>query len=104
MKVTFKKLSNRWFVDIPYDGDISDLEMVMGADTLIESLKTNNSDIKTIEIVTVKTPYELRKLEEDEFGATYYADALLFQQEIWLCPVTKLVLGKYPNVINFEIT
>lgn len=106
MDLTFKKLANRWFYDIPYDGDINDLEMVLGADKLIESIPSLVfKGIKIIEIVPNKTDCELRKLEEDEFetGCTYYADTPFFKGEIWLCAVTKTVLGKYPDVINFII-
>lgn len=104
MKLVFKKLANRWFYDMDYDGDINDLEMVLGADKLIESLP-DKSDIKTIEIVPNKTDCELRKLEEDEFetGCTYYADTPYYKGDIWLCAVTKTVMGKYPDVINFNI-
>lgn len=36
LKLTFKKLAQRWFVDIPWIGSIDDLQMVNGADDFIE--------------------------------------------------------------------
>ena len=40
MKTTlrFIKLSNKWFVDIHWDGDIYDLQMVDGADLMLDAL------------------------------------------------------------------
>lgn len=102
MQLTFKKLSNRWYIDIPYDGDIADLEMGMGADLLLESISPTLNETKRIAIVPYKTWNELRKLKEDEMGCTYYADTIGFKGEIWLCNVTKMVLGKFPEVINFD--
>lgn len=103
MELTFKKLSNRWFIDIEYNGDIADLEMVAGADKLIESISPTLKETKTIRIVPYKTGNELRKLEEYEMGCTYFADTFGYRDEIWLCNVTKIVLGRFPEVINFEV-
>lgn len=36
LKLTFKKLAQRWFVDIPWIGSIDDLQMVNGADDFLE--------------------------------------------------------------------
>lgn len=102
MFLNFKKLAGRWFIDILYEGSIKDLEMVMNSDLLINSLPSFDSDKKVIEIVKYKTSYELRKLDEDEYGATYEADCDTYHGEIWLCPITKMILGKYPDVINFK--
>lgn len=102
MKLKFKKLSGRWYIDIPYNGDIADLEMVCGADLLLEYISPTTDETKCIEIVPHKTCNELRKLEEDEMGCTYFADTIGYTGEVWLCNVTKLVLGKFPDVINFE--
>lgn len=103
LKLKFKKLSNRWFIDIPYDGDIGDLEMVLGADLLLGSVKSMLTDSVTLDIVPYKTCNELRKIEEDRFGCTYYADTANFKGEIWLCNITKILFGRFPNVINFQI-
>ena len=49
MKTTlrFIKLSNKWFVDIPWDGDIDDLQMVDGADLMLDALSHGNFYGKT---------------------------------------------------------
>ena len=43
--LSFVKLSERWFVDIPWEGDVSDLQMVAGADLLLDSLCNGNTRI-----------------------------------------------------------
>ena len=40
--LTFIKLSNRWFVDIPWYGMLEDLEMVNGADIFLEAISFDN--------------------------------------------------------------
>ena len=50
-KLTFIKLSNRWFVDIPWDGMIEDLEMVSGADLFLDAI-SNGKKIIILEVGT----------------------------------------------------
>ena len=102
MLLTFKKLSNRWFIDIPYDGDIGDLEMVMGADKLLDKLPQISKDIVEINISNTPTLYRLDKIEETDVSCTYYTNNPKFEGEIWLCNVTKLVLGEFPETIYFK--
>ena len=45
-----KEEDNRWYIDLPnWEGDKADLEMVMGADTLLEYI-SNNGDYVSIKI------------------------------------------------------
>ena len=102
-KLKFVKLSNRWFVDIPWNGDIEDLEMVCGADLLLESICDNNFYV-TIELSTVEQENKdiiLSKIKEDEFynGCYYKVSSFEFKGEIWLCNVTKHVLNEFPDKI-----
>lgn len=56
LKLTFKKLAQRWFVDIPWIGSIDDLQMVNGlmedggltvfVEERMESVDFNISDIR----------------------------------------------------------
>jgi len=104
----FVKLSGRWFADIPYDGDIGDLEMVSGADTLLEC---HNNDGDGIVDCFMLEPGDKRrvgwnvtyfkKMFDNEYGATYSVDDEHYRGDIWLCPVLKYVLGEYPDF--FEI-
>lgn len=103
MFLRFKKLSNRWFIDIPYDGDIGDLEMVMGASNLLDKLPQISTDIVEIQLSDKFTLYRLDKIEENEFGATYYTNNPKYEGDVWLCNITKLVLGEFPTTIYFSI-
>jgi hypothetical protein len=101
----FVKLSGRWFVDIQWDGDISDLEMVAGADTLLECYQKDgivkccileNGDI----IPDVDRYAHLTRNFCDDNGAFYNVNSELFRGDIWLCPVLKYVFGMYPEYID----
>lgn len=102
-RITFNKINSRWFVDIPYDGDQEDLEMVLGADLLLDSLPIIGEDYKIIEITDKETTNKLTKINEDEYGCTYLAETIGYNGEIWLCNVTKIVLGCFPDFIYFRI-
>lgn len=103
----FVKLSGRWFVDIPWDGDISDLEMVAGANTFLECYQKDG-----IVKCTVSDGYDgvlsdevsqvayLTQISCDDNGSIYNVDSELFRAEIWLCPVLKHIFGVYPQKIT----
>lgn len=108
MKVTkrfYKEESNKWYIDLPewieQGLDKADLEMVMGADELLDVLSNNTNAV----IITFSDkPYDgfkmvLSKLEEDEYGATYSVDSFYDPISVWLCPVTKFVMSEYPDTI-----
>lgn len=102
--LSFVKLSERWFVDIPWDGDVSDLQMVAGADLLLDSLCDSNTRV-SIEVSTdlVKDYIHLNRVSEDELGATYVVNAPNFSGEIWLCPVTLAVFPNYPKDLYIKV-
>ena len=53
----YKEEDNRWFVDLPeWEGDKEDLEMVMGADILLEILSGNSDYCYVTEFVFGKYP------------------------------------------------
>ena len=47
----FVKISGRWFVDVPYNGSVSDLEMVDGADTFLEAYSEGDSNVVHVMIM-----------------------------------------------------
>lgn len=102
--LSFVKLSERWFVDIPWEGDVSDLQMVAGADLLLDSLCNGNTRI-SIEVSTdpIKDYIHLNRVSEDEFGATYGVNIPNFSGEIWLCPVTLAVFPNYPKDLYMKV-
>lgn len=108
MILTFKKLSNRWFIDIPYNGDIGDLEMVEGANTFLNNLPQISEDIVKIEIFednNKKSDNEIIKIKEDDFlmGATYQAKSEYYNGTLWICSVTLDLFGEFPDLIKFNI-
>ena len=102
----FIKLSDRWFIDIPWIGDINDLQMVDGAADLLDEwsngeivthLTIATSKIKGLNRIPIIT---LEKSDEDNFGANYIVYSEFSTKLIWLCPVTKEVFNdEYPNEI-----
>lgn len=102
--LSFVKLSERWFVDIPWEGDVSNLQMVAGADLLLDSLCNGNARI-SIEVSTdpIKDYIHLNRVSEDEFGATYRVNTPNFSGEIWLCLVTLAVFPNYPKDLYMKV-
>lgn len=105
MKLTFKRLSERWFIDIPWDGSVDDLEMVGNAAIFLNNLPQISPDIIVIELNDTG-PYILNKKQSSDYipenwgGATYDSEQI---KDIWLCPVTLDVLGEYPETIKFKV-
>jgi hypothetical protein len=111
---TFVKLSGRWFVDIEYQGSITDLEMVDGSDTFLESFADGSR------VVHVFIPEEdkdyidytfenncwktfLTKKAQDKDGTTYEADSNRYRGDIWLCPVFNMLMGESPDKLYVGI-
>lgn len=110
MQLTFNKISDKWYVDLPeWEGEFDDLEMVAGADNLLEalSMKLHSKSI-TFDIWTAKPDVacgSLKKTEETLEGATYQVnDCMFYKGTAWLCNVTKFVFGGYhPHDIYFRV-
>lgn len=109
-ELSFYKLDGRWYVDLPdWKGDFDDLEMVNGADTLLEilSARINRRSIN-FEIWTSNPGIpcaKLTKTEQTLEGATYQVENCLYYNDtVWLCNVTKSVFGgSHPNDIYFRV-
>jgi hypothetical protein len=103
--MSFNKLSsNRWYANIDdYPGDFEDLEMVMGADELLDRLSCGEDFVK-VSIIADEIPsyppnIKLTKYKEDETGAYYIQDFYDDIQSVYICNVTKFVLGYFPDTI-----
>jgi hypothetical protein len=111
----------RWYYDFKYWGfDHANLEMVSGADKLCE-LYSNGKDEVTVEIIASKKKQDLPTQLYDEFvaqdiiidGMTHQGDFINSQldkflygrtyqkgyTQMWICPVTLFVLGRYPKYL-----
>lgn len=101
----------RWYIDMPWDGNRANLEMVAGADDLLSYLDTEGQHRVTIHVVASETPQqveghtELRQLDKSLTGGSRYdaTDVEGFRcGRIWICPVTLCVLGRYPKCLYIK--
>ena len=101
MQTRFVKLAGKWFIDIPWIADVNDLQMVDGADTLLEILSENakefNCTISTTRLMNRHYLAHLTKQDEDELGANYQAISDYVATPVWLCNVTKHLFDSFPN-------
>lgn len=107
----YKTEENRWFVDLPeWPVEYIDaLEMVAGADTMLDILSKNGDNvllkISTEEREGYIARLDIKELPENDFeGAFYMCDIAGGNSqnnpfEVWLCGVTKYVFSKYPLTI-----
>lgn len=99
----FIKLSERWFIDIPYSGDVGDLEMVEGAATMLNCYDKGDGIVRITVLKSGEEPIEGREIASfrmsyyDDNGAVYVVNSNHYRDTIWLCNVTKLVLGDFPR-------
>ena len=100
----YKELDGKWYIDLPdWEGSKEDLEMVFGADDILDHLSNGKNNIK----IKISEDYFdnsnkiefIRLATEVNDGAFYDANGT----EIWLCDVTKFVFGYFPKVVYFSI-
>ena len=100
MKYKFYKEDNRWYIHLPeWTGDKADLEMVAGADLLLDVLSFN-SDWVNVEFSTEK--FDDSKCLTYISDGYYSNDAWHGPSTIWLCYVTEFVFGNYPSKIYYK--
>lgn len=101
-KLTFvKEETNRWYVVLPeWDGDKEDLEMVMGADVMLDILAQGEP---VVDVLLSTKPFnhlfELHFIREESGGGWYKFVGEYNETELWLCHVTKFVFGGLPEII-----
>lgn len=112
-----KELDNngKWYAVVPeWTGDKADLQMVCGADTLLDMINMSLGEPNTINldiyvddefsIDIFEGSFKLIKEGGDEGGGWYigrYKDQVV--PELWLCDVTKFVVGFIPKLLNFIV-
>ena len=103
---------NKWYVDFPnWPFDHHNLLMVAGADKLCEFL-SNNGKFTYVEVIPSSKEKNycgyiklIRKEHSITGGSIYKVIGLKeFNRDIWLCPVTLFVLGKYPKYLYVKKT
>jgi len=114
MILKFEKENNgKWYVVLPeWEGNKEDLQMVLGADILLDLLATDNK----LEIEVGLTRFdnsdklklikECDTIENDGCGGGDYLLKFLENKEInlalWLCDVIVYVFGNIPKEIYFK--
>ena len=101
-----------WYIDFPgWPFDHHNLMMVAGANDLCSALSDNDLNVKVKAIPTQKEKdlesegyIKLTQIESGlTTGSTYTVTGLEgFNRNIWLCPVTLFVFGKYPKYIYLK--
>lgn len=106
----FYKNGVSWYIDLPayleQGGSIGDLQMVDGADKMLDIMAGSNQDV----VVQISTePFERSDVLEltekcDPFiGGAYYVlknyEGQAINQRMWLCQVTEFVFGDPPALI-----
>ena len=97
----------RWYIDIPWDGNRSNLEMVAGSDKLLSHIAKGDNKVTLQVILDYIDDYNgyiiLDRFEHSlAGGASYTVSNAEFKEPIWICPVTLCVLGRYPKKIYFK--
>ena len=100
----FYKDSQGWFIDLPnWLGTKGQLAMVQGADTFLDNVSNNLSEVwieMSIEPMEGDWSYCLRKTEDLVDGAMYqYINNKGQRDTMWLCGVTEFVFGNMPEKI-----
>jgi len=112
---TFKRQGGAWYIDLPeylrLGGKQEDLQMVAGADDVLDLLAEHRDSVK---LLLSETPFEkadhLRLLEPgapEEGGAFYHLGSLegkRLDRTVWLCNVLLFVFGKIPDDIYVKKT
>ena len=106
--VHFRKVGTKWYCDVPgFPKELFDHTlMVAGAANFIEYYSKGESEVEAVIKIADETENKwhcgasLYKTRSTLTGGAFYkVDGTSFDEEIWLCPVTLFLLGKYPERI-----
>ncbi len=103
----YKESDNRWYVDLPeWTGEKAELEMVAGADSMLEYMAEGESEVR---VTLSETEFEGADVlqfvsEATDVGSGAYYEMATYKGihlglTMWLCDVTLFVYGKFPNKI-----
>ena len=106
----YKEETGRWYVDLPeWEGSKADLELVSGADTMLEYMSEGENHVW---LILSEENFEgsdklefIRLATEVENGAFYKLEkykGIEINLEMWLCDVTKFVFGDFPKIIHLS--
>ena len=101
----FNKEQGRWYIDLPnWEGTKAELQMVAGADTLLDQLSNQGTSVKVAMSTDKVSPegYQTLKriIHTPPNGCIYHLGFV----PVWLCNVTKFVFeGIFPKQIHFKV-
>lgn len=111
-QLRFYREDNKWYVDLPeWVGEKSDLQMVWGADELLDIISNYTDNMVIIFSNTYKENYDVlllhhicaeNTIDEPSEGAFYFIkeyNGTKLNLNFWLCDVTKYVFDDFPNQI-----
>lgn len=96
-----KDEDGRWYIDLPeWDGPQEDLEMVMGADTMLDIIAQDQEEVR-VSISNTYVPHKMKLdfIREESGGGMYQLSSTYHNFEVWLCYVTKFVFGELPKTL-----
>ena len=113
MKHRFYKDDTGWYIDLPEflteGGDKADLQMVAGADRMLDILSKRGNEVT----LTMLTGREFPTYEDDvilhlitekgQAGADYEAVMENMNMPVWLCKITLYVFKHYPKTIYIKV-
>jgi hypothetical protein len=102
----YKDTDSKWYIDYPkWEGEKWELEMVSGADTLLELIAQGDDKVSIGMALEEFEDYNLtlKFLREHEGGGWYEVQDYLFKFEVWLCHVTKFVFGHLPETLYIKV-
>jgi hypothetical protein len=102
---TFNKEQGSWYIDLPnWTGTKAELQMVAGADILLDHLSKNGETVNVLLSTDKAMPEGFQTLNKivktPPNGCIYH----LGFTPVWLCNVTKFVFdGIFPRQIHFIV-
>ena len=104
----YREVNGSWYVDFPEYinqgyGTKANLEMVAGADALLDHLAPDGNITITFSNGPLEdADFHLRRILVDPWGATYLINEFLFRP-VWLCNVSKFIFkGTHPKSIYIK--
>lgn len=97
-----KDPDGRWYVILPeWEGDREALEMVMGADTMLDIIAQGENlvNVNVSEDPFKDAKFILTLKNYEAGGANYHLTSKLYNFDIWLCEVTAFVFGFLPKIL-----
>lgn len=105
-----KDPDGKWYVVFPdYPGPRADLEMVLGADMMLDIYAQGEGNVSLTVSETEVAGFDVINLVElcdETTGGAYYKVSIInnidYDFRIWLCDVTKFVFGYFPEFLYLK--